>query len=252
MKKIYLCQNSFEGILSGVSKAWTQQKDWKNAELQLDGQERNMELFCTYEKVEEEEESANQVLKIVYKRTSKEVCHLAWKESCSRNPDRADVIYRFLSQGISCGRGIVHMLQNPDVYRIFHDCRHIDNEAHLLTGFIRFSERDGGLLVSVSGPENDVLLLLAPFFADRLPEENWVIYDEKRKKAAVHPAGGTWFLASDVWEQWEESLKKTKRQESYEDLWKIFHQSIAIRERENPDCQRSHLPFRYRSYMTEF
>ena len=31
----------------------------------------------------------------------------------------------------------------------------------------------------------------------------------------------------------------------------IFHQ-IGIKERENPACQRMHLPLRYRKYMTEF
>lgn len=31
----------------------------------------------------------------------------------------------------------------------------------------------------------------------------------------------------------------------------FFHQ-IGIKERENPACQRMHLPLRYRKYMTEF
>ena len=38
----------------------------------------------------------------------------------------------------------------------------------------------------------------------------------------------------------------------YEALWKAFFHSISIRERENYVCQRSHLPLRYRPYMTEF
>ena len=37
-----------------------------------------------------------------------------------------------------------------------------------------------------------------------------------------------------------------------EDLWKCFFKSIAIEERNNPVCQRSFLPLRYRKYMTEF
>ena len=40
--------------------------------------------------------------------------------------------------------------------------------------------------------------------------------------------------------------------ENYEELWRTFCASIAISQRKNPLCQRTHLPLRYRPYMTEF
>ena len=86
------------------------------------------------------------------------------------------------------------MLQLPACYDIFGLCRNVYNENHLLTEFLRFSETPGGILVSRIGPKNDIMTLLAPHFADRLPEENWVIYDENHKRAAVHPPDAPGFL----------------------------------------------------------
>lgn len=47
-------------------------------------------------------------------------------------------------------------------------------------------------------------------------------------------------------------LDQDTDQEEYEALWKAFHETVAIRERANPVCQRTHLALRYRPYMTEF
>lgn len=47
-------------------------------------------------------------------------------------------------------------------------------------------------------------------------------------------------------------LDRTTDQEEYEALWKAFHETVAIRERYNPKCQRNHLALHYRPYMTEF
>ena len=41
-------------------------------------------------------------------------------------------------------------------------------------------------------------------------------------------------------------------EEEYQALWRTFHETAAIPERANALCQRTHLPLRYRPYMTEF
>ena len=42
------------------------------------------------------------------------------------------------------------------------------------------------------------------------------------------------------------------QEKNYAKLWQVFFTSISIKQRENPDCQRNHLPFRFRPEMTEF
>lgn len=252
MKTVYLCENSVEGILSGVYTAWTSKKGHNNVKLQIVDEVGNMELFCQYEEVPASRKNAKKVVQAIKEKISAEAYTAVYKAALSVDSDRADKIYRFLIYGFHIGSSIVTMLQVQEVYDIFQMCRFIDNETHLLTGFVRFIEMEGDLLVSRIGPKNDVLVLLAPHFADRMSNENWVIFDEKRKKAVLHSANRRWFLADLSSSEWETKLKKAFEEDEYEDLFKRFRKSVTIRERKNPTCQQNHMPLRYRPYMPEF
>jgi probable DNA metabolism protein len=252
MKTVYLCENSVEGIFSGVYAAWASRKGHENVKLGLMGDEDTMELFCRYEEVPVNSGHAEKVVKAVRGKISEEAYAAVYKAALSSERDRGDKIYRFLIYGFHFGAQIIHMLQVREVYDIFQMCRNIDHETHLLTGFVRFVEMEGNLLVSRIGPKNDVLVLLAPHFQDRLSGENWAIYDENRKKAVLHPAFRTWFLVDLIAPEWEERLKKASDEDEYEALFQQFRKSISIKERENPLCQHSHMPLRDRAYMPEF
>jgi probable DNA metabolism protein len=287
MRTIYLCDNTLEGILCGVYDAWSSRKGHDNVKLELCNQERNIELFTEYEEVTTEQWKADKLVLSIRKKISEAAYEAVYKASLSKEPERADRIYRFLIYGFHIGSGVTDMLQIPAVFDIFTICRHLDHEVHLLTGFVRFAEMENpslaennsaaissavigsgeiveqrsylqragsanSLLVSKIGPKNDVLVLLAPHFADRLSGENWIIYDEKRKKAVLHPSNRSWFLMTLDSPEWEDYLLKAASQDQYEELWKIFRKSITIKERVNPTCQLNHMPLRYRPYMTEF
>ena len=47
-------------------------------------------------------------------------------------------------------------------------------------------------------------------------------------------------------------MKDAGRQDPFGELWKAFVETISIEERENRKCQMTHLPLRYREYMTEW
>lgn len=252
MKTVYLCEDSVEGILSGIYSAGTSGKKHSDIKLEVMGGTDTMELFCCYEQVDTSREKAEKVIQAIKKKISRDTYAAVYKAALSVDRDRADKIYRFLIYGFRIGASINSMLKQKEVYDIFQMCRFVDHETHNLTGFVRFMEMEKDLLVSRIGPKNDVLVLLAPHFADRMPGENWVIYDGNRKKAALHPANRSWFLADMTSSQWETRLKKAAEEDVYEDLFKRFRKSVTIKERKNPICQQNHMPLRYRPYMPEF
>lgn len=249
---IYMCEDSFEGMLCGVYDAWTSRKGHSQVKLGIKDQGESLELFCDYVDVPEDGEKAEKVIRSIREKISEEAYEAVYKASLSMEKDRADRIYRFLIYGFHVGAGITDMLQIPAVCDIFEMCRYVGNEAHLTTEFLRFSEMEGNLLVSRIGPKNDVLVLIAPHFADRLSGENFMIYDEKRGKAVIHPAMRPWAVVYPSSEEWKERLTKAVEEDVYKVLWKAFRKSVTIRERINPRCQMNHLPLRYRPYMTEF
>lgn len=248
---IFQCRDSFDSILCGVYDAWMSRLGHKQVRLELEDR-GNLQMFSEYRSVEETEEKRDKVIQAILKKIGRDSYEAVFHVSLSRDEDKADKIYRYLIYGFHYGPGVVDMLQIPEVYEVFRLSRYIGHEAHQLTGFIRFSQMEEGVLLGRIGPVNDVLVLVAPHFADRLSGENWILYDEKREKAVVHPADRPWALMEMDTPDWKEFLTKGSDEAVYENLWKAFHQGIAIKERRNLKGQRGHLALRYRPYMTEF
>lgn len=248
---VFTCTDSFEGILCGVYDAWMSRLGHKNVCLELTGT-GNLRMFVEYRQVKESAQKAEKVIESVQKRAGQAVYEQIYRASLSREEEKADRIYRFLIYALHYGNRIMDQIQIPAVYDIFQMNRNVGNEAHLLIEFLRFFQTSDGILFGTVGPKNDVIILMAPHFADRLSGENWIIYDELRKKAVVHRAYGAWMMVDIPEEGWKERMEDSCDQEEFESLWKTFHTHIAIEERTNPVCQRGHLPLRFRPYMTEF
>ena len=62
---------------------------------------------------------------------------------------------------------------------MFQLSRKVNNEVHNLLGFIRFIEQENNVLIAVIHPQNNVLSC-GSSFADRLPQERFIIIDESR------------------------------------------------------------------------
>lgn len=248
---VYQCQDSFDGILCGVYDAWMSRLGHENVRLEL-ADVGNLFMFTDYHKVEVSECKRDKVISSIREKIGVEVYRQVYQASLSMDQEKADKIYRYLIDAFQYGAGVVDMMQLPAVFEIFQICRSVGNEVHALMGFVRFSEIEGGILLSCIEPKNDVVTLLAPHFADRLSSEKWIIYDENRQKAVVHSLDGRWMVVNVDDSEWKDKLDRDANEEVYVALWKVFHRGITIGERTNLLCQRGHMPFRYRSHMTEF
>ena len=124
--------------------------------------------------------------------------------------------------------------------------RFLYNEKCKYCGFIRFTEYEDGL-VSVIEPQNFVLPILANHFASRYNAETFLIYDKTHKAGLIHKD-----LKSEIVRIDKLTLAETDDNEKmYEDLWKQFYNTIAIKERHNEKCRQTHMPKRYWNNMTE-
>lgn len=247
--RVYVCEDSFEGILTGVYDAWASGLGHGNVRLELEG-EYNLELFAEYKNVVAEEEKVKKVVRTLRNRISETVFEYVYKAAMSYEKGKADKIYRFIVLAIKNGAPVLQQLSNITVMDIFSMVRNVSNESHLLLGFIRFEELDNGVLFARISPKNHVLTIVAPHFSDRLSAESWVIYDTVHQMAAIHMKNKGWVLTKDV--QLKDGMVKSEKESGYEELWKLFFHTIGIEARKNPDCQRNMLPLWYRENMTEF
>lgn len=250
---VFICEDSIEGILTGVYEAYELRKDHQTTHLQV-GENENCRLFTVYHKVQADKEKSAKVLRTIYRRFGEEAYTQLCQAMVSYDPAKADAVYHTIVTGISGsyrGRLMEH-LSNRSVNKVFRLSRNTGIEIHHLLGFLRFKELQGGILLARYRPKNDVTALIMPHFADRLPREDFAIYDEGRSYYAVHPKGRQWYLVRGELPFSEEQEAYSQQEAQYQALYRHFCQTIAIQERKNTDLQRNMLPLRFRKYMTEF
>jgi probable DNA metabolism protein len=254
-QRIYVCENSIDGIFTAIYKAWASGYGHANNKIEVfcnQGEYSNMELFSEYITIETDYTLAVKVARSIQTKISEEAYQMVCNVALSNGPGKADLIYRFLILGFSMGARVVQHLSNEVVSQMFQLNRRVNNEVHHMLGFIRFSEQESGVLTCVIHPQNNILSLVVPHFADRLPQERFIIIDGGRNTAALHAPGKQWIIIES--ENITENIMKeiSDKETEYQDLWKTFFDSIAIKERSNYKLQRNNLPLRFRKDMTEF
>ena len=248
---IYTCSDNFEDMMTCIYDAWASKEGHKNIRLMTEPV-YEPELFCEYRHVDGDSEKSKKVIRSVQKQINFQAYQMIFRCAMSCLPDKLDRIYRFLLLGFSCPKEAVSMMQHPYVFPVFEASRTVQNETHQFREFLRFQALPGEILTAHIEPKSNILSLLFPAFDDRLPSENWMIIDDTRRIAAVHPADGETYLTALSAGEFERLSHTEGIEDPFIDLWKTFFHTIEIRERANPVCQRTHLPNWYRKHMTEF
>lgn len=134
-----------------------------------------------------------------------------------------------------------------DLYPLHRAIRHLGGELEKLRGFIRFSAFQGIYAAEIE-PKNRVLPALRSHFCSRFADQPFVIYDRTHREALLYDCRHWQIVPLDAFEM----ARPDQTEAQYRRLWKTFYDTIAIRERTNPRCQRTQMPLRYRGTMTEF
>lgn len=260
---VFVCEDNIDGIFTAIYDAWASHFGHKNIYI-LSKEPQNYELFCEYISVKTSIEKSQKVSNTIKTRCGYEVwtflCQAAMAYEKQTTFDtsslsKADALYRTLLYAFSMEKPehIIDCLQNPYVLYLFELSRSVSNEAHHLLGFVRFKELQNHVLFAKIHPKNLVLPILGDHFSDRLPQENFMIYDENRNLAVIHRKGfsdfilvGTENLDKKILEQYSEDELE------YEKLWCGFFSSITIEARINPKLQNQNIPKRFQKDAVEF
>ena len=162
-------------------------------------------------------------------------------------PEKELYLYRMIVRLLKEGGGFLRDFSDETVYPIAAAVRHLNGEAHLLKGFVRFSEL-GGVLGSEIEPKNRVLPLLRSHFCARYRDEKFFIYDRTYKEALFYADGKAVIQPLEFFRM----APPDETEAAYRTLWKRFYDTIAIKERYNPKCRMTQMPKRYWNTMTEF
>ena len=253
MQRVYVCHDHITGIFSAIYDAWKERRETGDAGIAFWG---NIEqrLFCEYVQCEEREEKAIAVEKLIKKHLGMEAYWKLYHAALSADPIKGDAVLgtMFAARHLKDSRKIMENLTNPSVEKVFELSRKVTNEAHYFKEFLRFKELENGILYARIDPKSQILTCIAPHFSDRLPLENWMIYDGTHEMFVVHEARKNWILVSNVSADMEKLEKLSESEMAIRQLWRGFFESISIDERESYKRQRQHLPIWYRKNMVEF
>jgi len=251
-KTKYICADSIEGIFSAIFDIFLSvskhETTHEMCELQA-GEIGNYELFTEYKHVEMNAENAIKVTNTIIQKMGFEAYEIfIYAASC--NDDRkANAIYNCIRKGLKHPR-ILDNFSDKDV-QIIHKLQKMGrNEFFRWREFLQFSELENGVLFSKIGPTCDILMLLSTHFADRFPNENFMIYDEFRDKYLVHEKQKPCVIVYGNGKA--PDLKESGAESHYKNLFITFTQSIAIKERINHKLQQQLMPLRIQNYKVEF
>lgn len=248
--RIYVCEDSLEGILTAVHTAYLSRYGHEYQSIQA-GDYVEASFFKEIIYIETDMDKASRVADAVIHKISGYAWYMVKHVAMACDPDKADAIYRFLIRGFRVGSPVTEQLADPAVMRILRLHRAVQREKQHMYGFIRYQELSSGVLFARVSPKHRQLPLIAEHFADRYPMENWMIYDEKRREVCVHEAGKGWWMAGNVIPDPKVLSDLSDSQRQFEQWWKSFYDTIGIKERENPRCRMNMMPKMYWKHMTE-
>jgi probable DNA metabolism protein len=241
----YTYDHTLDGLLSAVFAAYL----YKEAPVEIVPHGLLQEAFGqNVREIETDETHARRVEKGIVAKAGSPCFTNVWTAFLSCEREKATRIYRYIRRGLEIGRGVYNNISHADVLPVENMLYAIRHEAHLLTGFTRFSEMENGAFYAKISPKNAVVPLIMPHFAERFNVQPFIVFDDIHGIAGVYDMKG-WYMVEtghlDV-------PKPSDSEWDYRRMWKGFYEAIAIKERVNHKCRRSHMPLRFWPNMTEF
>ena len=174
----------------------------------------------------------------------------------SELPEADMLLFRYIRKAIDAPRTIELNFGDPDVLEVSKVWKKVTNERLRVIQFLRFQKAADGTFFAAVKPVYNVLPLTLPHLKDRFADQCWLLYDLKREYGYYYDLKE----ATEVrFEEKEAHLLSGLLGEElmdvdeklFQQMWKTYFKSIAIKERLNPKLHRQHMPARFWKYMPE-
>lgn len=142
-----------------------------------------------------------------------------------------------------------------NVLTVKQTAKNVAREKHRFEAFVRFNKLSDGLFYSVIEPDFNVLPIITPHFKRRYADQDWLIYDAKRKYGIHYKKEADELteviLNAENTNEKSVTLLYDENELHYQALWKNYFKSTNIQERKNMKLHLQHVPKRYWKYLSE-
>ena len=179
-------------------------------------------------------------------RVPRRFVELAETAVCHSDAGRFALLYRVLWR-LQTTPALLAVAADPDIAALFRLEKSVRRDCHKMTAFVRFREtsesgHDGRRrFLAWFEPDHFILGRVAPFFAQRFTDMDWMILTPK---GSIAFTDGT-VLVSDA------PARKPVLEDATDQLWLTYYASIFNPARLKPQAMRSEMPKKYWKNLPE-
>jgi len=173
----------------------------------------------------------------------------------SEEPGIELVILRYIQHTFNQRKNVNGDFGNSHVLKVAQMTKKVGREKHRMEAFVRFKLTRDNIYFATISPDFNVLPLISKHFTSRYSDQQWVIYDTKRKYGLYYNLQKTGIISIDFSINLESSedfhhiLNDTE--DDFQKLWKNYFESTTIQSRINTRLHHQHVPKRYWKYLVE-
>ncbi len=250
---IFRYDKTFEGLLCVVFDAFSR----KSFPEFLIGENDPEPLFteeCYV--VTTDENNSKRVWDALEKKLSKTACRMLWAAWLSEEPDSDNLLFRYICKNLKSNVSLEMNFNDPDIMEMVQLAKKVRRESGHIRQFVRFQKAADNMYFAPVAPQYNSLPLSLGYFKDRFADQQWVIYDMKRKYGFYYDLKKVEEITLDgeashlITGKLDESLM-AEDEKLFQELWKGYFKALTIKERINLKLQRQHMPRKFWKYITE-
>lgn len=214
-------------------------------------------LFGNLIHIQTVEEKQLRVWRGLQKKLSVEGLKKLYSAFLSELPDWEDYALSAIRHVFSHTENVEEDFGHEGILWIAQTARKVWREKHRMEAFVRFQKLGDGLFYAFVEPDSNVLPLITGHFRSRYADQDWIIYDGKRRYG-IHHNSATGEI-KEVQLEWTEGIVSGKldatildeREALFQTLWRDYFKHTGIPARKNPKLHLQHMPVRYWKHLTE-
>ena len=212
-------------------------------------------LFESPHHVVTQQAHTERVWKGLEKKLTKEAQQQLYRTFLSELPGIENTLLSYIRYAFASPVFMETDFNHAAVIEVTQTAKKVWREKHRMEAFVRFQKTGDGLFYAIIEPDYNVLPIIASHFKNRYADQQWLIYDGKRKWGIFYDGESV----SNVTINFSKAVEGGKaagavydvRETLYQDLWQQYFKSVNIAARKNTKLHIQHMPRRYWKYLPE-
>lgn len=254
MKKesILIYDGSFDGFLSCVFTVFEQKLNITSIHSYSEIQQG---FFSVPEEIITDPEKAERVNQGLQIKLSSQARNQLYFAFLSELPEIEMILLKYIKKVFLNQKFNSSDYGEPVILKISQIAKKVSREKHRMEAFVRFKLTKDQIFFAHIEPDFNVLPLILPHFETRFADQEWIIYDLKRKFGLHYNLEKTSFITMDlseeIFKEPSQSMIYSSSEKEFQDLWKQYFLSTNIKSRKNMKLHLQHVPKRYWKYLNE-